>query len=258
MAKEFLMSKTVFVFGSNTGGFHGKGAALTAKRDFGAIEGIGEGLMGNSYALPTVCYKKGMGLVTMGLTEIKFHINNFINFAKNNPDIYFQLTKVGCGLAGYSEDEILPFFLGRKDLPENIIFPYDWERKRNPELKKRVIVAGSRDFDNYDLLCEKLDFYLANKKVFEIISGGAKGADSLGERYAREKGIDLTIINADWDDYKRKAGYIRNEKMAWYSSHLIAFWDGQSRGTKSMIELGQKYNLITKVFNYNLESYGVF
>ena len=100
----------------------------------------------------------------------------------------------------------------------------------------RVIIAGSRGFDNYDLLCAYADYKLSKiTDEIEIVSGWAKGADQLGERYAKERGYSLRIFPAEWDIYGKRAGYLRNVKMAEYADALLAFWDGKSVGTKNMI-----------------------
>ena len=113
-----------------------------------------------------------------------------------------------------------------------------------PEYK--VIIAGGRHFDNYELLKEKCDYLLQDKSKTHriiVVSGKSSGADALGERYAAEKGYKVEGHPADWKKHGRAAGPIRNEEMAKVSDALIAFWDGESRGTKSMINLGKKHGL---------------
>jgi hypothetical protein len=110
----------------------------------------------------------------------------------------------------------------------------------------RVIIAGSRDFKDYDTLCEICDFMLKNKLDVEIVSGTAKGADQLGEKYANERGYKLKKFPADWS-LGKSAGYIRNELMAKNADALIAFWDGKSKGTNHMINIAKKNNLKTKI-----------
>ena len=100
----------------------------------------------------------------------------------------------------------------------------------------RVIIAGSRYFDDYALLQNHADKMLSNQVDIEIVSGGASGADALGERYAKDRGYKLKIFPADWATHGRKAGPIRNREMAEYADALLAYWDGKSRGTKNMIE----------------------
>lgn len=100
----------------------------------------------------------------------------------------------------------------------------------------RVIIAGSRDFDDYALLQDHADYMLSRQEDIEIVSGGASGADALGERYAKDRGYKLKIFPADWVKYGRRAGPIRNREMAEYADALLAYWDGKSRGTQNMIE----------------------
>lgn len=112
----------------------------------------------------------------------------------------------------------------------------------------RTIIAGSRSFNNMGNL-----LYSLGKipwRLTEIVSGGARGADKLGERLAKEESINLKVFPADWDKYGKSAGYIRNAEMAEYADALIAFWDGKSKGTKNMIETAAKKGLYVKVFFY--------
>jgi len=106
----------IFVFGSNLGGRHGKGAALSALQHHGAIYGQGIGLQGSSYAIPT----KDAKLQTLPLDEIQTHVDEFLAFARANPQVRFQVTAIGCGLAGYKPSQIAPMFKGAPgncDLP---------------------------------------------------------------------------------------------------------------------------------------------
>lgn len=112
----------------------------------------------------------------------------------------------------------------------------------------KVIVAGSRDFDDYPLLCWKLDRLLAQKMGdVEIVCGKARGADSLGEQYAKERGIPVRYFPADWRTLGQSAGYQRNIQMAQYADALIAFWDGQSKGTKHMIDTARQFGLDVRI-----------
>lgn len=101
----------------------------------------------------------------------------------------------------------------------------------------KVIVAGSRNFYNYELLKSECDRILKEVSDIEIVSGTAKGADSLGERYALERGYELTKFPAEWKEYGNMAGPLRNREMAEYADMLICFWDFKSRGSMNMIEV---------------------
>jgi len=114
----------------------------------------------------------------------------------------------------------------------------------------KVIIAGGRDFKNYDLLCQKADKILSRQNEIEIVSGTAKGADKLGERYAEERGYPVKRFPADWGTHGNRAGYLRNEEMAIYADGLIAFWNEQSRGTKHMIDLAELHKLKVRVITY--------
>lgn len=116
------------------------------------------------------------------------------------------------------------------------------------------LVVGSRDFDNYKLLCEKLDYLLMNQKEVIIVSGGAKGADTLAERYANEHGYGLTIFRANWNIGK-KAGFLRNLDMhkhiaSFENRGVVAFWNGTSKGTEQSFELAVRYNNPIRIYNY--------
>ena len=114
----------------------------------------------------------------------------------------------------------------------------------------KVIIAGGRDFNDYDLLKKKCDHYLSNKKDVVIVCGMARGADLLGKKYAADINCYVAEFPADWDKYGKSAGYKRNEEMAIYADALIAFWDEKSKGTKHMIDLATKHNLLVRVVNY--------
>lgn len=114
----------------------------------------------------------------------------------------------------------------------------------------KVIIAGSRNFNDYDKLKEVCNHLLSRQKTVEIVSGAARGADKLGEKYALEKGYSIKQFPADWEKHGKRAGYLRNEEMAKYGDALIAFWDGESKGTEHMINLAKKYNLKIKVVKF--------
>ncbi|MBQ3698311.1 MAG: DUF2493 domain-containing protein [Prevotella sp.] len=118
----------------------------------------------------------------------------------------------------------------------------------------RVIIAGGRDFNDYQLLKAKCDAILANKRQTHsiiIVSGTARGADSLGERYAHERAYTIERHPANWDSDGKAAGPIRNAQMADVADALIAFWDGRSRGTRNMIDVATSKGLLVRKVLYN-------
>lgn len=113
------MTVNIFVFGSNLAGRHGKGAALFAKERHGAIYGQGEGLQGRSYGIPT----KDENIRTLQLPRIAVAVDKFKAFAAEHPEMTFQVTPIGCGLAGYKPKQIAPLFRGS---PANCLLPVEF------------------------------------------------------------------------------------------------------------------------------------
>jgi hypothetical protein len=113
--------QTIFVFGSNLAGRHGRGAALDAARFWGAKHGIGNGRQGEAYAIPT----KDEHLSVLPLPRVKKFIDQFKEYAHRHPDVRFLVTEVGCGLAGYTAHQIAPFF---RHAPENCVLPDEFTR----------------------------------------------------------------------------------------------------------------------------------
>lgn len=114
-----------------------------------------------------------------------------------------------------------------------------------------VIIAGTRDFDDYDLLAWVMDTELLID-IDQVVCGMARGADELGAKWAKENDIPVAEYPADWDKFGKSAGYRRNEEMAENADACIAFWDGESRGTKHMIDLALEHGLDLHVIRYDL------
>jgi hypothetical protein len=114
----------------------------------------------------------------------------------------------------------------------------------------KVIIAGSRGFNNYELLKTEVKAFLEGVEQIEVVSGTASGADKLGEIYAREVNYSIKKFPANWDLHGKSAGMKRNYEMACYADALICFWDGKSRGTANMIEVAKKRGLKVKVITF--------
>lgn len=115
----------------------------------------------------------------------------------------------------------------------------------------KLIIAGSRDFHNFELLEKEVLYFIKHyrkeNEIIEIISGNARGADKLGEQFARKYNLKTYLMPADWKTYGKSAGYKRNQDMAAIATHCIIFWNGISPGSKNMFDIADKKNLITKV-----------
>jgi hypothetical protein len=107
----------------------------------------------------------------------------------------------------------------------------------------KLAIIGSRDFNDYDKVVHYVDFHFCidSNRVDEIVSGGAKGADALGKKFANEFKLKYTEFPADWNKHGKSAGYIRNEQIIKHSDKVIAFWDGKSKGTMHSINLARKH-----------------
>lgn len=104
----------------------------------------------------------------------------------------------------------------------------------------KVVIAGSRTIEEYKQVAEAVT--LSGFKISEVVSGGARGADQLGEKYALANCIPFKVFFADWDTYGKRAGPIRNSQMAKYADAAIVVWDGKSSGSKNMIEQMSRLN----------------
>jgi len=119
----------------------------------------------------------------------------------------------------------------------------------------RCVIAGSRTFNDYSTLAKKMDASLARQikegNAVTIISGTARGADLIGERYARDRGFQVERFPADWNRLGKAAGYRRNEEMAGVANAVVVFWDGNSPGTQHMITIAKDHRLPLKVVTFD-------
>lgn len=121
----------------------------------------------------------------------------------------------------------------------------------------KVLIAGSRTFNDFSLLEKELMMYFKEKGLHradvEIVSGGANGADKLGEQFANKYRLKLSRFPADWNTYGKSAGYKRNVQMAEYLDSddiVFAFWDGSSKGTTHMINIAKSKNIAVKIVKF--------
>jgi len=112
----------------------------------------------------------------------------------------------------------------------------------------KLAIIGGRSFDDYELVCETLEEY--KERVTLVISGGAKGADTLGEKWANDNNIETLIFKPDWKKYGKKAGHLRNTDIIENCDMCVAFWDGISTGTYDSIKKTKKYNKELLIIKY--------
>ncbi len=193
-----LLPNQIFVFGSNLKGVHGAGAARLAEEKFGAVFGQGVGLQGNSYALPT----KDYNISTLQLSEIQPYIDELWQFAKDNQTLQFLITKVGCGLAGYSVEDIAPLFYKFIAL-DNVSLPQEFINIVAPN----GVIDGFKAMNTFEggrLNCRDFDF-----KVGEVYTqGGTIAACNNGFHYC-EKIIDTLNY------YRRENNVVYTKVRGW-------------------------------------------
>lgn len=196
-----LKSNEVFVFGSNLAGHHGGGAARAAVKKFGAIMGQGVGLQGQSYAIPTM---QG------GVETIQPYVDEFINFAKSHPELKFYVTRIGCGIAGFKDEEIAPLFADALGV-DNIILPKVFAEVLEPKFP--FDVAAFEDVINWTLPGLQLFYRDTN------VDGDL---DQLAQAY-KEKNIFRAGFFIDCTS--RAAKPVKNVRFIIASAHAAAIWE---------------------------------
>lgn len=195
-----LKPDEVFVFGSNLAGHHGGGAARAALNKFGAVWGQGVGLQGQSYAIPTM---QG------GVETIKPYVDEFIAFAKAHPELKFYVTRIGCGIAGFKDEEIAPLFQEAMGM-ENVILPKSFAELIEPKFP--FDIASFEDAINWTLPGLQL-FYRDTNVEGDL--------DKLAEVYRNRN-----IIRAGFfiDCTSRAAKLVKNVRFIIASAHAAAIW----------------------------------
>lgn len=282
-----LLDNQILVFGSNPEGRHGAGVAKLATK-FGAVYGQGRGLMGQTYGLVTknltaftqepstgIIYEEE-GYRSVSRFQIEDNIRELYKVARNNPDKEFLIpySHPSKNLNGYTCREMVTMFSYTNRPPSNVLFHEslrDFNKPKPRPDKLRLIVAGGRDFDNFEYGFKVIDHVTQgyDKKDVIIICGRAAGGDACGEQWKiknRMHGVKIEYFDPAWDDisvpdavikynkfgkpYNAKAGMDRNHEMGDTASALVAFWDKKSKGTKDMIDYMDQLNKPHKIFTY--------
>ncbi|MDE6278286.1 MAG: tyrosine-protein phosphatase [Muribaculaceae bacterium] len=198
-----LQPDEVFVFGSNLAGRHGGGAARVAWERFGAVMGVGVGLQGQSYAIPTM---QG------GVETIKPYVDEFIEYAKSRPELKFYVTRIGCGIAGFKDEEIAPLFSEAIGV-ENIILPKSFAE----------LIQGQFPFDTFDTAAfeEMINWTLPGLQLFYRDTNMQMDLDVLAEAYRKKN-----IIRAGFfiDCTSRAAKPVKRIRFIIASAHAAAIW----------------------------------
>lgn len=245
------MSDVMFVFGSNLQGIHGAGAALHAARWLGARAGVGEGPTGRSYALPT----KENPRRRLALSRVREAVERFKAYAAEHTHCTFEVTRVGCGLAGFHDEQIAPLF---EDAPANCILPGLWLARRDSAVA-RVIVTATQDA--LEQLGPRLDAALARvhrldgfRLVVEDPAGDARVLELCDRvrEWAQAKAPQLASrldpFGLDTQLYGPDAASIRRLRMCWYATHFLAVVGARDLVTTAWIHAARSSELQVKVF----------
>lgn len=223
----------VFVFGSNERGAHGAGAAKHAAIYEGAIKGRGVGYQGNSYAIPT----KDRSITTISLAAISVYVKEFVDFAVGHPLLNFNVTRIGCGLAGYNDDQIAPLFheaINQYKHPiTNISLPRTWDIDKgttstifcNTSLSIDEILKKIDDIVNQDTVVDGF-------KPLDFISGTHGGLNQYGEQYCIEQGYEFTRLPSWIERYTQSAFQVRNNELIRSINHMYSIWDTKTQWTR--------------------------
>lgn len=228
----------IFVFGSNLSGRHGRGAALDARLYFGARSGLGEGPSGTSYALPT----KDERLRTRPLHLIRESVGRFLTHAWSRQDQVFFVTRVGCGLAGYADEDIAPMFAHR---PPNVRLPGLWLRELGELKTLRLLVTAQPDRLSYQALTAVLDRQLSDLGVdVQLVVAGQQSSGEVLLNYARIHGLDARSIEPRWDQYPTQdVRRMQAQWLCWYATRMLLIEDTPSSANADLVAVAKASGL---------------
>ena len=213
-----LLSDTVFVFGSNLAGQHLGGAAAFAAKHFNAEFGIGEGPTGKSYAVPT----KDEHLDSLPLTDIQWHVEQLLAYARTQRDARFQVTRISCGLAGFTDQQIAPMF---KKTSDNLFVPGRWMVLNRQLDRARLFVEGDSTFT-----AERIEKTLNEctapwGKNIEVVTTGVGEVNDIVRAWARRKELPWTPFLVDSAKFGDLGEVVLDGQLGWYCTHAIVYHD---------------------------------
>lgn len=224
------MTDPIFVFATNESGHHENELAKLAVHAFGAEKSKGRGLVGRSYAIPV----QDRDLQRLPQERILAEFSAFKKFARENPQMRFQLSRIGCDGIGFREDGVAKYFL---DCPDNVILPGVWERRRNPE-HAVFAVTGTTKFSHEEMINDILDIVISlhgQTKFLEFITTDDEGVDFVCAKYFASKGLPYRVLQADWEGHgASRAGAVRNRIMGLTATHILLMDDGECGKTAHM------------------------
>lgn len=214
----------IFVFGTNSTGHHENETAQLAVQAFGARRSFADGLSGRSYAI-ALRDREGASLPA---SKVVASFDRFKAFAKDNPHEIFLLSRLGCDSLGFTDEKMYPHF---RDCPPNVRLPGVWRARQDPSYEvlaitgltslKPICVELTRD-----VLKLMTHFFQTTKPVQRFIVGDDEGVDAAAAEFLMQKGFEVEVVRANWDEHKGRAGAVRNRLMALPSTRVLLIDDG--------------------------------
>ncbi|MHB8549316.1 MAG: A1S_2505 family phage non-structural protein [Thermoplasmataceae archaeon] len=245
LAERMDLDDLICVFGSNQSGRHGKGAAQWAARFRGAQPGVGSGRTGQAYAIPT----KDEHIRSLSLMEIRSSLWKFAEEATATPDQCYQMTKIGCGLAGIPEAKILSLMTEAR-LPGNVWLPGTWVSAMTPGIL-RLMVSVDHIHRQDRQICDDLDRVfeqaIRKQRSMEVVTADAEPMDRVVMHWCDVRGVPVLTVPSHFAKYAHAADSVRNVLMAWYATHLLAYPVGEARMIYQIVRMSRAMGVKTVV-----------
>jgi hypothetical protein len=233
----------IYVFGANESGRHNKGLAEFACKYKGAIQGEGYGIKGQSFAIPTTDIHQQK----LPLNQIKNYVDSFIHYANNNPQLFFQINKIGCVDNEYRHSDVAPLF---KNCPDNCILSGIWSRYLF-DSESRIIINIDSSINDENFVFNKINNLLSNIQNKKIIVHN--NSNPLINKYCKDNNLDNVIFPIDKDLYSTiQYSYIKNiDDLIWYGSHLVNIFESKDFFYERFTNLAKKENIPLRNIDYN-------
>jgi hypothetical protein len=236
-----LLSDTVFVFGSNLSGKHQDGVAAFAAKHYKAEFGIGEGPTGKSYAVPIA----DEHLENLPIIDIQWHVEQLLAYARTQREARFQLTRLGCGVGGFTDMQLAPMF---KKTSDNLFVPGRWMAINHQLDRARLFVEGDSTFTAERIEKTLNECTLPWGPNIEVVTTGVGVVNDIVRAWARRKDLPWTPFLADHTRFGEEADEILDTQIAWYCTHAIVYHENVDRESRRMEAL-RKEGLKLRHFN---------
>lgn len=226
-----------YVFESNRAGTLEHDAGVIAKEFYGAQTGQGEGATGQAYAIPV----RDVNGKALSLNDIKWHVEAFLGYARQNKESFFQVSRLGCGPNLYSDEQMAALFFRA---PPNVWLPGKWRLLVGTLERARLVVYGPPDLADMECITRGLHAKTSHwGGKFELITDHTTKVGQFAEEWMRAQNLPTTPFVPHSATFQDKASHMVRQQMVWYATHLIAFSDGKHEDTKDIISIARENGL---------------